>query len=92
MRPLFLEYPADPTSYEVEDQYLLGRDLLVAPVLEAGACRRNVYLPLGSTWTDSWTGEVHDGGRMLQADAPLERIPLFLRDGARLPILDSRAT
>ena len=91
MRPLFLEYPGDPTAYQVEDQYLFGPDLLVAPILEHGARSRTVYLPEGSTWTDAWTGAAHDGGRTIEVDAPLERIPLFLRDGARLQIADVQA-
>ena len=86
MRPLFLEFPEDPTCYDVEDQYLFGPDLLVAPILEAGARSRTVYLPTGPTWTDAWTGAAHDGGQTIVVDAPLERIPLFLRDGAHLPI------
>ena len=91
MRPLFLEYPGDPTSYQVEDQYLFGPDLLVAPILEHGARSRTVYLPEGSTWTDAWTRAAHHGGRTIEVEAPLERIPLFLRDGARLPIADVQA-
>ena len=92
MRPLFLEYPEDQTCYDVEDQYLFGPDLLVAPILDAGARSRTVYLPTGPTWTDAWTGAAHDGGQTIVVDAPLERIPLFLRDGARLPIAERQAT
>ncbi|WP_327589639.1 hypothetical protein OHA25_23485 [Nonomuraea sp. NBC_00507] len=66
--------------------FLLGPDLLIAPVTEAGARERAVHLPAGARWTDAWTGEEHDGGRTVSVAAPLERIPLFLRDGARLPI------
>ena len=91
MRPLFLEYPDDPASYQVEDQYLFGPDLLVAPVLDFGARSRTVYLPEGPRWTDAWTGETHDGGRTVEVDAPLERIPVFLREGAQLPIFDGEA-
>ncbi|MFE4601065.1 hypothetical protein ACFRKE_09420, partial [Kitasatospora indigofera] len=53
---------------------------------EAGARERDVHLPAGADWTDAWTGERHRGGRTVRVDAPLERIPLFLRDGADLPI------
>jgi len=86
MRPLFFDFPEDEAAYEVEDAYMFGRDLLVAPVLHEGARSREVYLPAGATWTDVWSGETHAGGRTLIVDAPLERIPLFLRDGASLPI------
>ena len=86
MRPYLLEFPEDPKAWNVDDAFLFGRDLLVAPVLEAGARSWDVYLPKGATWRDAWTGEEHEGGRTVTVDAPLERIPLFLRDGAQLPI------
>jgi alpha-D-xyloside xylohydrolase len=70
----------------VEDQFMFGPDLLVAPVLYEGARRREVYLPGGTTWTEAWTDETFDGGQWITADAPLERIPLYLRGEARLPI------
>ncbi|WP_129842745.1 TIM-barrel domain-containing protein [Streptomyces sp. RFCAC02] len=88
MRPLFLEFPDDGRAWDVADAYLFGPDLLVAPVLDAGARERTVYLPAGARWTDAWTGEAYDGGAEVTVAAPLERIPLFLRDGARLPVRD----
>lgn len=88
IRPLFFEFPEDAASWECEDAYLFGPDLLVAPVMEADARSRSVYLPAGSTWTDAWTGKKTKGGQTVTADAPLERIPLFLRDEAKLPILE----
>ena len=57
MRPLFFDFPEDSESFIVDDQFLLGPDLLVAPVLYEGARSRKVYLPLGTTWTDAWSGE-----------------------------------
>ena len=90
MRALFLEFPGDPRAWEIADEYLFGPDLLVAPVLEAGATSREVYLPAGAEWTDAWTGDVVEGGRVHEVAAPLDRIPLFLRDGARLPIRADR--
>jgi len=86
MRPLFVDYPADPVAWEIEDAYLFGADLLVAPVLEPGARVRQVYLPAGTAWRDAWTGRVYGGGRRVDADAPLERIPLFVRGDAELPM------
>ena len=86
IRPYLLEFPEDPKSWTVDDAYLLGRDLLVAPVLEAGARSWDVYLPKGAVWRDAWTGEEHEGGQTVAVPAPLDRIPLFLRDGAQLPI------
>ncbi|MEU8971583.1 TIM-barrel domain-containing protein [Streptomyces monashensis] len=86
LRPLFLEFPGDRAAWSVDDAYLFGRDLLVAPVLTAGARARTAYLPAGAAWTDAWTGTAYEGGTAVTVDAPLDRIPLFLRDGARLPI------
>jgi alpha-D-xyloside xylohydrolase len=88
MRPLFFDFPTDEACYTIEDQFLLGPDLLVAPVLEEGARSRKIYLPPGTTWTDAWTGTVYEGGRYLTADAPLAHIPLYLRANASLPIRD----
>jgi alpha-D-xyloside xylohydrolase len=86
MRALFLEFPDDEQAWTIADQYLLGPDLLVAPVLEPTAAKRTVYLPAGATWTDAWTGQTYPGGGEVTVPAPLERIPLLLRDDARLPI------
>lgn len=87
MRPLFFDFPDDATAWGVADAYLFGPDLLVAPVLAAGAVARAVHLPAGADWTCAWTGARHAGGQSVVAAAPLERIPLFLRDGAVLPIV-----
>jgi alpha-D-xyloside xylohydrolase len=86
MRPLFFDFPADPACAGVDDQFLLGPDLLVAPVLHEGARSREVYLPAGTGWTDAWSGTTYAGGQTIVADAPLERIPLYLRGNTVLPI------
>ena len=86
MRPLWFDRPDDPDAAIVDDAFLLGPDLLVAPVLEAGAKQRRVYLPSGSLWHDAWTGERHDGGQWVDADTPIERLPLFLRNDCRLAV------
>jgi alpha-D-xyloside xylohydrolase len=82
MRPLFFEFPDDPQAWTIDDQFLLGPDILVAPVTTAAARNRPVYLPAGTGWTDAATGEVHSGGAMIDAPAPIERIPVFVRAGA----------
>ncbi|MDX6228802.1 MAG: alpha-D-xyloside xylohydrolase [Frankiales bacterium] len=87
MRPLLLAFPADPVCWEVEDQFLCGNDILVAPVTELGARSRLVYLPAGATWTAVDGGACHDGGQWLGVAAPLHSIPLFLRDNAQPPVL-----
>ncbi|UXY22987.1 glycoside hydrolase family 31 protein [Streptomyces cynarae] len=84
MRPLFFDFPDDETAWDVDDQYMLGPDLLVAPVIEAGARERTVHLPHGARWIDTATGTEHEGGKTLPVAAPLERIPVFVRAGSRL--------
>lgn len=86
MRPLFFDFPDDPSCASIDDQFLLGPDLLVAPILTAGARHRTVYLPKGTSWTNAWSGEILMGGQALTVDAPLERIPLYHRPSAQLPI------
>lgn len=76
MRPLFFEWPDDAAVWTAPTQWLLGDDLLVAPVLEEGATNTSVYLPEGE-WTDVWTGERHDGGRSIVAETPWDRIPVY---------------
>lgn len=86
MRPLFYDFPEDEQAWAVEDQFMFGPDLLVAPVVHEGANNRAVYLPAGERWVDAWTCESIEGGCWLTAVAPLERIPLYLRNDAQLPI------
>ncbi|HWP98960.1 MAG TPA: glycoside hydrolase family 31 protein [Vicinamibacterales bacterium] len=83
MRPLLVEYPDDPATWELDEQFLFGRDLLVAPVLREGATRLGVYLPRGR-WYDFWTGAPYEGGRTHEIPVTLESIPLFVREGAFL--------
>src|SRR5579884_416607 len=86
MRPLFFDFPRDEASASIDDEFLFGPNLLVAPVLTAGARSRKVYLPAGTSWTDAWSGQNVDGGQRIVAEAPLDRIPLYLRAGTQLPI------
>ena len=81
MRPMFYGYPDDERCWAVEDQYLFGPDLLVAPVVEPGAREREVHLPRGGTWTELHSGRRFDGGQTIEAQAPLAVIPVFARDG-----------
>ena len=84
MRPLFVDFPADPRAWLADDQFLFGPDLLIAPVLEPGASSRDVYLPAGGTWVDAATGATHDGGSVVTAPVTLDRIPVFSREGAKV--------
>ena len=81
MRTLFYEFPEDKECWDITDAYLYGPDILVAPVCHEGAEGRRVYLPQGASWTHARTGEVYEGGVWLDVEAPLETVPLFLRDG-----------
>src|SRR2546421_6355637 len=85
MRSLWLHYPDDPEAVRRGDEYLWGRDILVAPVVEKGATSRRLYLPRGH-WFDFWTSERHDGGREIERAVDLETLPLFIREGAILPL------
>ena len=81
IRTLFYEFPQDSKTWEIEDEYLFGGDVLVAPVMYEGMREREVYLPEGARWRNAHTKEVYDGGCTIQVDAPLEIIPVFLREG-----------
>lgn len=85
MRPLVLAYQSDPIAINLDDQFTLGSDLLVAPVLEEGAAGRSVYLPAGQ-WYDFWRGQRLAGQREHWADAPLDLVPLFVKAGTVLPM------
>lgn len=85
MRALLLEFPDDWKAYEVANEYMYGPWLLVAPVTKEKATSRKVYLPAG-TWTDYWTGETIAGPATVTAEAPLNRIPLYVREGAIIPM------
>ncbi len=81
MRPLFFDFPEDKQCWEIEDAYMFGSDILVAPVMEAGVSERKVYLPAGCKWTESATGKVYDGGEYVPARATIDIIPVFVREG-----------
>lgn len=78
MRPLFYEFPAEKTAWEVEDQYLFGDQYLVAPILRPKAVSRSVYLPSGS-WKYLETGELYEGGCTVELSVSLEQFPVFMR-------------
>lgn len=86
MRPLFFDFPEDQLCWEVEDAYMFGSDLLVAPVMEAGVCERAVYLPAGCNWTEAATGIVYTGGSKVIAKAPIDIIPVFVKEDKSYPI------
>lgn len=81
MRALPLIYPTDPICSKYPYQYFFGRDLLVAPVTEAGVDKWSVYLPNGN-WKDFWTGEFVAGGQVITREVPIDVIPVYVREGA----------
>jgi alpha-glucosidase (family GH31 glycosyl hydrolase) len=85
MRALWLHYADDPAAVARGDEYLWGRDILVAPVTEKGATSRKVYLPRG-TWYDFWTEERIEGGREINRTVDLSMLPLYVRAGTILPL------
>jgi alpha-glucosidase (family GH31 glycosyl hydrolase) len=85
MRALWLHYPDDPMAVACGNEYLFGKNLLVAPVVEKGEAIRQVYLPKGS-WYDFWTNERMEGGREVRREVDLETIPLYVRAGSILPL------
>lgn len=84
IRPLFLEFPDEPEAIRQNYEFLFGGDILVAPVVKDGENQWDVYLPRGE-WFDFWTARHYQGGRTITVEAPLSRIPMFVRAGAILP-------
>lgn len=88
MRPLFYDFPEDKDSWEIEDAYMFGPDLLVAPVMEEGVTERSVYLPKGAAWKDAYTKKSYEGGQRVTVPAPIDIIPVFMRDGKEFEIYE----
>lgn len=84
MRALWLHYPNDPVAQATADEFMWGRDLLIAPVFTKGAKSRDVYLPAGD-WYDWWTQEKYAGGRVISRAVDLRTMPIFVRAGAIVP-------
>jgi alpha-D-xyloside xylohydrolase len=92
MRALPLEYPNDVKVRTISDQFLFGPSLLINPITKPGVTTRAVYLPAGTAWFDFWTGKKSEGGQTIQADAPIDRMPIFAKAGSIIafgPIVDS---
>ena len=85
MRGLVMDFPNDAKVRDIADEYMFGPSFLVAPVTAYKATSRTVYLPAGLRWYDFYTGKSFDGGQTITAAAPLERMPLFVKEGSILP-------
>ena len=86
MKALPFVYPNDPSVREIGDQFLFGDSLLVNPVTKQSATTRNVVLPAGTGWVDFWTGQKYSGGQTIVADAPLDRMPILVKEGSIVPL------
>src|SRR6185436_20760142 len=82
---LWLHYPDDAEAVKLGNEYLWGRDMLVAPIVEKGVKTRRVYLPSGA-WYDWWTGEKFTGSRWIERPVDLATLPLYVRVGAIVPL------
>jgi len=86
MRALPFDFLYDKNVYNINDEFMFGNDILVCPVVKANALNRKVYLPSNTYWYDFWTNGKFNGGETVVADAPIEKIPLFVRAGSIIPI------
>jgi len=86
MRPLVMDFSYDVKALNQPYEYMFGKSFLVAPVTEPGTTGLNIYLPSGSGWYDFWSGQKYDGGQTIKAEAPLDKIPLFVRAGSVIPL------
>lgn len=87
MRPLVLNYQDDENTYEINDEFLLGNDMLIAPALNQGEKARLVYIPEGK-WYDFWNNKIYEGKSYIISDTPLEKCPVFIRSGGIIPTWD----
>ncbi|MBN2612679.1 MAG: DUF5110 domain-containing protein [Bacteroidales bacterium] len=85
MRALVMDFPGDRNVHNISDQYMFGPSLMVCPVHEYKARQREVYLPAGTGWYDLNTGKYYNGGQNIITEAPLEKIPLFVKQGSVIP-------
>jgi alpha-D-xyloside xylohydrolase len=85
-RPLVMDWRTDPKTWNIGDQFMFGPSILVSPVLKQDATHRTVYLPESPLWYDFWSGASVKGGEEIEAEAPLDRIPLFVRAGSIVPL------
>jgi alpha-D-xyloside xylohydrolase len=85
-RPLVMDFRSDEKTWNIGDEFMFGSAILVNPVLKADVTHRGVYLPPSPAWYDFWTGAATPGGQEIEAEAPLDRMPLYVRAGSILPM------
>jgi alpha-D-xyloside xylohydrolase len=86
IRPLFYDFPADDKAWAIEDAYMFGPDVLVAPILFEGQRARDVYLPAGTRWISHGSGELINGGEVVNEAAPLDQLPVFFRENGTVTL------
>jgi alpha-D-xyloside xylohydrolase len=86
MRPMVMDFNGDTAAIESQYQYMFGKSLLTAPITEPNVTEWNVYLPKATGWYDFWTGKRFNGGQTIKTDAPLDKIPLFVKAGSIIPM------
>lgn len=86
MRPLFYDFPNDKDTWDIDDEYMFGSDLLVCPVMTLGQRQREVYLPKGNNWVDPYTYKEYVGGNIYTVDCPIERIPVFIKNDSKIDV------
>jgi alpha-glucosidase len=87
MRQLVLHYEEDENTFNLNNEFLVGENILVAHVVEQGATKRMVYLPVG-TWVDYWTKKRYQGGNHIIVDARIDELPIFIKEGSIIPMYD----
>ena len=90
LRPLLFNYQNDKNTYKINDEFLCGDNILVAPVLEQGSICRMIYLPEGNSWIDYWTKEEFEGGQYIIKKTPLDVCPIFIKAGAVIPVSEEQ--
>lgn len=86
MRPMVMDFNGDADAIDQPFEYMFGKSFLVAPITEGGTTQRDVYLPKSTDWYDFWTGKLIKGGQTVNTDAPLNKIPLFIKAGSIVPM------
>jgi len=86
MRPMVMDFNGDTDAIKQPYEFMFGKAFLVAPITDAGATQRDVYLPKSIDWYDFWTGKRFNGGQIVKTDAPLDKIPLFVKAGSIIPM------
>jgi alpha-D-xyloside xylohydrolase len=86
MRPLVMDFREDSGAVGQSYEYMFGKSLLISPIIEADVERWNVYLPKSANWYDLWTGNFYTGGQNIETDAPLDKIPVYIKEGSIIPL------